>query len=72
MKFLITQDFFTDYELVEAPDQLSAEAYIIDCLNYNEPDQDIKLLGTSDTMSHDEAREQADTILYVTDYMTEE
>lgn len=70
MKFIIANDFYTDFEVIEAPTREDAEVYIIDCLNHNEPDDNITVIGSSedDTTTLEEWRAKADETLWVTDY----
>lgn len=71
MKILIASDFFTDFELIEAPSREVAEEYILANFNYAEAPQ-VTILGSQDTMATEEATYQADTILYISDYESEE
>lgn len=71
MRILIASDFFTDFELIEAPSREVAEEYIIANLN-NEEAPSVEIIGSQDTMVTEEATYQADTILYISDYESEE
>lgn len=73
MKFIITNDFYTDFEVIEAPTREDAEKYITDCLNclnYNETDNAITVIGSSEDcpISLDEWLAIVDGKLFVSDY----
>lgn len=72
MKFLIAADFYSETELIEAPDKLTAEQYIIDMINYNEPSEEIKVIYHNGETLLDDLMAEADEILFITDYMPEE
>lgn len=73
MKFIIANDFFSDFEVIEAPTYADAEVYIVDMLNHNEPSEDIKVLSSSenDSQSLEEWQAETDGTLFVSDYETE-
>lgn len=70
MTFLIVTDYYDEYEVIEAPDKGAAEVYIIDMLNHNEPDKEVKRLGGSESLTLEDIRHnyKIDETLFLSDY----
>ena len=66
MRILITTDFFYEFELIETDNAQNAINYI---KSNGEENENIKVLGFHDTLTTEEARKNADLILYITDYI---
>ena len=68
MKILLAQEFFTDYELYETSDpELLKHKIALALMGH---DVDIKpavILGTQDDMTTEEAEQQADEIIFLSD-----
>lgn len=69
MKVLITTDFYAEYELYETENINGLKNYVA-LMVLNTPDLELdenkyKLIGNQDTMTTEEAIEQADEIIYM-------
>jgi hypothetical protein len=79
MKILITDDFYSAYELYEASDYLSTddgfsvEDYVAEQIKEKDgvdldPDE-FTLLGTQDTIDTEDAIKEADTTIFISDIL---
>jgi len=72
MKVLITSDFYTDYELYETEKPNGLKNWV--ALSMMQPDplplnpNVYRLIGTQDEITEEDARSQADEIIYTSDY----
>lgn len=66
MTFLITTSFYTSFELIQAQNEEQAREYIASVGSHND---NITILGSADDMTPEEARAQADKILYICNFI---
>ena len=70
MIVLLTSDFFADYELIETENIDKTKERIKDLVNGKEFQEDkyYSIIGSVDNIGSEEARNQADEILYISDF----
>ena len=70
MIVLITSDFFAEYELIETENIDKTKERIKEALSGKDIqiDQYYTIIGSVDNMTTEEARNQADEIIYISDF----
>ena len=70
MIVLLTSDFFAEYELIETENIDKTKERIKDLINGKEIQEDeyYSIIGSVDNIESEEARNQADEIIYISDF----
>ena len=73
MILLVTSDFFADYELIETENIDETKKRIKDLVSGKDVkiDQYYSIIGSVDNMTAEDARNQADEIIYISDFEEE-
>lgn len=73
MIVLVTSDFFADYELIETENIDETKKRIKDLVSGKDVkiDQYYSIIGSVDNMTAEDARNQADEIIYISDFEEE-
>lgn len=65
MKILITSDFYADFELIKATEQNAIQYIKSEGANA----ENVTILGSSENLILEDAKADADKILFISDYM---
>ena len=70
---VVTSDFFAEYELIQTENIEATKERIKDMISGKEVKQDqfYTIIGSVDNMTTEEARNQADEIIYISDFEEE-